>query len=113
MDGYLGTVLIDKSTHPDFKDLTPKDYALLFILKYGGIDGEDHKDWVLDQVAQILNGVEVIVSEALWVGGKTEIRIETSEAWTDEYEQFVASCRGEWDAETDEYEYDYKFGVAP
>ena len=30
--------------------------ALDLIVRYGGIDGAHHKDWVLDQVARVLAG---------------------------------------------------------
>lgn len=32
--------------------------ALNMIAQYGGIDGEHHKQWVLDQVVRILTGKE-------------------------------------------------------
>lgn len=44
MDGYLGTVVIDKATHPDFKELTASDFALMFITMYGGFLGASQKD---------------------------------------------------------------------
>lgn len=30
--------------------------ALEMVLRYGGIDGSHHKDWVLDQVVRVLTG---------------------------------------------------------
>lgn len=113
MQGYLGTVVIDTTTHPEFKDMTPTDYALLYILMYGGIDGSHHKDWVLDQVARILSGVEVIVSEASWDNGQTEYRYSTADEVTNEYNDFVGKCRGDWDRDNEEWEYNYEFGIAP
>ena len=35
---------------------TPTEQALGVIRRYGGIDGEHHKQWVLDQVVRILTG---------------------------------------------------------
>lgn len=32
------------------------DEALEIILRYGGIDGNHHKAWVLDQVVRVLTG---------------------------------------------------------
>jgi hypothetical protein len=113
MQGYLGTVVINKATHPDFKELTASDFALMFITMYGGFLGASQKDWVLDQVARILNGVEVIIEEASWDNGQTEFRYTTSDVLTDDYNAFVANCRGEWSEEHQEWEYSYEFGIAP
>lgn len=113
MEGYLGEVIIDKATHPEFKNVSQTDFALMYITMYGGIDGSHHKDWVLDQVARILSGVEVIVKQASWSNGQTEFRYITSEVLTPEYEEFVANCRGEWDEDNEEWEYSYEVGIAP
>lgn len=48
-------------------EITAKEQAAIdIIVKYGGFDGEHHKDWVLDQVVRILAGSEYkrIVAEA-------------------------------------------------
>lgn len=37
-------------------DATRGRYAIDLIIKYGGIDGEHHKNWVLDQVMRVLAG---------------------------------------------------------
>jgi hypothetical protein len=113
MDGYLGTVVIDKASHPEFKELTASDFALMFITMYGGFTSSYHKDWVLDQVARILNGVEVIIEEASWDNGQTEFRYSTSDILTDDYNAFVANCRGAWDEENEEWEYSYEEGSPP
>lgn len=91
MENYLGEfpVDIDKTI---YKDYTPKDWALYFIGAYGGIDGAHHKDWVLDQVARILNGAEIIVVEARWGqlnNNHTEYRVRVGEP-TNEYIAWVA-----------------------
>jgi hypothetical protein len=73
MKGYLGEKVI-KIEETQYKNYTPKDWALFFITLYGGFDGGHHKDWVLDQVAQVLNGTKVIIKEASWSNGKKELR---------------------------------------
>lgn len=76
--------------HP-YVNYTKADFALLFIEMYGGIDGSHHKDWVLDQVAQILNGSEVIVTEAIWEDGYIEYKFEVEEEYEDEYDDYYVS----------------------
>ena len=72
MNEYLGEF-------PTFKrgDWTPKDWSLCYIQAYGQIDGDHHKAWTLDQIARILHGTMVIVSEARWSDGNSEIRFRT------------------------------------
>jgi len=58
--------------------------ALELIVRFGGIDGSHHKDWVIDQVVRILTG--------------------------DNYEQFVyEACQGE----DGDWTYSWDYGVAP
>jgi len=40
--------------HVEFEEKGPIDKALALIARYGGTDGADHKQWVLDQVARVL-----------------------------------------------------------
>lgn len=61
--------------------------ALTYILQYGGIDGEHHKAWVLDQVVRALTG--------------------------EHYAPFVAHVQGDYDEEEEEFEYSYDEGIAP
>ena len=35
---------------------SPTKQALDLIVRYGGIDGDHHKAWVLDQIARVLAG---------------------------------------------------------
>jgi len=78
MEGYLGEfpVVISES---EFANYTPTDWAMCYIERYGQIDGDHHKAWVLDQVSRILKGTEVIVKEARWANGYTEYRVTLSE----------------------------------
>ena len=108
MEGYLGETELDWKTHPEFKDFTPADWALLYIGRYGGYDGAHHKDWVLDQVARILNGSEIKVTEAKWSNGESEFRYDVGES--EEYKNWVIEMITNEDGEID---YDYETGIAP
>src|SRR5579883_1673955 len=66
---YLGETLVTDLKGTPYEDYKPEDWALEYILKYGGIDGEHHKTWVLDQVARILCGTAVTVTKAAWDRG--------------------------------------------
>ncbi len=94
---YLGETLVTDLKGTPYEDYKPEDWALEYILKYGGIDGEHHKTWVLDQVARILCGTAVTVTKAAWDRGagvkQIEYRIETGEP-TAEYRAWV----GDWNA---------------
>ena len=45
---------------------SPVDKALDIAIRYGGIDGEHHKDWVIDQIVRALTGdrYEQVIAEA-------------------------------------------------
>lgn len=117
MDNYLGEFPVDIKTHTEFSKYTLADWALLFIGMYGQIDGGHHKQWVIDQVARILNGTPVLVTEARWnYNGKisTEYRFRVDTP-TEDYNKWVKEMRGEWIKNDDfeGYEYDYDEGIAP
>ena len=108
MEGYLGEFDVDIQ-QTEFKDYTSTNWALYYIEKYGGNDGTHHKDWVLDQVARILNGTEVIVKEAKWNCGQSEYRVSLGKK-SPEYKQWVKDvCAGEDGPHT----YSYDKGIAP
>lgn len=102
MEGYIGEKRVPLEESP-FADFGVDDWVLLFIEKYGGIHGDHHKTWVLDQVARILNGTEIEVKVAAWENGYTEWRIGTGEA-SDEYRRWV---KGNF------LDGDYDTGIAP
>lgn len=78
MKGYLGEVIVDvKDT--EFKGFTPSDWVMYFVERFGQFDGGHHKQWVLDQIARILKGTKVVVSQASWDNGQTEYRIQLAE----------------------------------
>ena len=111
MPKYLGETPIDTTTHPDFKDMTPSDFAVLFISEYGQTDGGHHKSWVLDQVSRILHGTPVVVTEASWDDGNKQFRFDLGEP-SAEYQAWRQDMLGEIDAEG-EAEYGYDEGIAP
>jgi len=80
MEGYLGEKPVVVAECEQFASFGPPDWALLFIQKFGGYDGEHHKNWVLDQVSRILLGSEVRVTQASWSNGTTEYRFQVGEA---------------------------------
>lgn len=113
MPKYLGQVAVDIKDTP-FANYNAVDWAMHFNQAYGGIDGDHHKAWVLDQMSRILKGTPVIVELASWDDGQKEYRYWTGEP-TKEYHDWVAGCRGKW-VETSHYEgyeYDYDEGIAP
>ena len=69
MQGYLGETPIDISDTA-YSEYTPKDWALFYIKKYGGIDGAHHKDWVLDQVTIVDGcGAQILITQmGEWTG---------------------------------------------
>lgn len=68
--------------------------ALDIICSYGDIDGDDHKDWVMDQVTRVLTDCPDIEREAVSCKGEKYKYIELGES--EEYKKLVSdSCRGE------------------
>lgn len=107
MQGYLGEFDTTEGS-----EKTKEQWALDYIMSYGGFDGSHHKTWVLDQVARILHGTPVICKEARWDNGHKELRFTTGEP-TQAYYDWVAQARGDYDEENEEYEYEYDEGTAP
>ena len=103
MEGYLGEHDVSHE-----HSMSPHDGALLFIQLYGGFSQSRHKDWVLDQVARILNGAPVIVKEAAWENGHTELRYTVGTC--DKYDEWVAELKSDGD---DPEAWGYELGSAP
>ena len=107
--GYLGETVVDiKDT--EFKDYTTNDWVLLWIEMYN-VDGAHHKDWLLDQIARLMNGTKVIIKLAKWDSGDgitTEDRVTLDEP-TEQYHEWVRGQTIDEDGE----EYDYDCGGAP
>ena len=105
---YLGEEVVNVQD-TKYKNYTPSDWAMYFIEAYGQIDGGHHKQWVLDQVARILKGTNVIVKKANWVGGISEWRVNLDDP-SEEYLQWVVEMK---DGEDGEDTYEYDEGIAP
>lgn len=77
--------------------MTRAERALRVIERFGGIDGDHHKTWVLDQVARALHGCKL-----------QDIDNEKTE--TPAYKEWVKQmCDGDDGPET----YSYDEGIAP
>ena len=111
MAKYLGETVIDVKNHPVLSLNTPADWAMYYIGQYGGIEGDHHRAWVLDQVARILNGTPVTAREARWDNGEVNLRVITGEpsagylAWSEEMKGEVG--------QDGEHEYTYDVGIPP
>jgi len=108
MKGYLGESKVDIST-TKYKDNTPNDWAMLYIEMYSGIDGSHHKDWIIDQIARILKGTEVVLKIAKWENGQEEERFYLADPMPN-YWKWVAEMK---DGENGPETYSYDFGIAP
>lgn len=100
MRKYLGEEVLDvhKTVYAMY---TPQDWVLVWIKKYGGIDGGHHKDWLLDQIVRILNGTKVNICVAKWDDGTEELRATLDEP-SNEYKTWVLTLGDE-----------YNIGIAP
>ena len=103
MDGYLGEFPIEIE-NSRFRDYQKSDWIFYYVEKYGQIQGEHHKTWVLDQIARILNDTPILLSIAKWDNGYEEYRVSLGEP-SPRYLNWVAVM------EQEEYEYDT--GIAP
>lgn len=102
------TFISEQIIQPDgtpFAKYQQSDWALYFITMYGGIDGSHHKDWVLDQLARILNGTQPIIKLAKWSDGHTEYRVSLGDP-SQQYTDWV-------DGITEGGQYDYEVGIPP
>lgn len=82
--------------------------AIAIAVKYGGIDGDHHKTWVIDQMVRALTGCPVVSKTATDVCGYEytfEVLGESAK-----YIAFVReACAGEDGPNT----YDWDVGIAP
>ncbi len=112
MAKYLGETIVDQSDVEEFKDFTKIDWMMYYIERYGQIDGEHHKTWVMDQVSRIAKGTELEIKIAKWDDGTINYRVEIKEP-SKEYLEWVEDMKGEYDEIEEEYEYSYDYGIAP
>lgn len=104
MAKFLGEKIIINTMGTPYEKYQPADWAMEYINAYGGIDGEHHKAWVLDQVARILKGTHVLLSLAKWDDGNEEYRFQTGRP-TLSYLTYVAKVKEEG--------YKIDVGIAP
>lgn len=103
---YMGEIVVKVQDTP-YKGYKPKDWALLYLFKYGQIDGAHHKTWVLDQIARILNGAPVTIKKAQWTDHAPEYRFNVGTSPS--YEKWVQNMKFDENGE----EYDYDEGCPP
>ena len=108
---YLGETPVDIRKHPTYRFYTREDWALVWLMRYGQIDGEHHKAWVIDQVARILHGTPVVVTLAKWADGKgtQEYRLDLGEP-SQMYKAWVRRSKAGEDGPNT---YSYCEGIAP
>ena len=110
MNGYLGESVVDIKDTPFFS-FDKSDWALYFIERYSKIDNSHYKQWVLDQVARILNDSKIIIKLATWSNGSSEYIVQVDEP-SEKYLKWREAMLGEID-ENGDYEYCYDEGIAP
>lgn len=69
------------------------EYALKLLVDYPLIDGDHHKQWVLDQVARVLANSPTVAATAVDAHGETYVYPTLGES--DRYRAFVAEVVGE------------------
>lgn len=105
MPKYLGEEALESYVGTPFEGFGPAEWAVHYLQCYGGIDGEHHKTWVIDQAMRILLGTPIVdFRTARWDDGQEEYRYATG----DPSERYLA-----WVAERALDDYDHDVGVAP
>ena len=85
---FLGEEKLESCDGTPYEGFTPAQWAVNYIERYGQIDGDHHKLWVMDQVVRILKGTPVELKIARWDGGYHEYRPITGKPSV-EYLQWV------------------------
>lgn len=82
--------------------------AVDFAVRFGGIDGDHHKTWTIDQMVRALTGCPMVEEKAKDYRGK-EYTFQT-QGESEEYKTLVAdACNGDDGPET----YSWDVGVPP
>ena len=87
MAKYLGEKILNIE-ETEFKDYTKNDWILLFLEKYGLVEGSWHKNWLLGTIAKLANDTKVIIKLAKWDNGQEEYRFELDNN-SDKYNEWV------------------------
>jgi hypothetical protein len=103
MPNYLGSNPINQKDTP-YANYGPSEWAKYYLVRYGGIDGDHHKTWVMDQAIRILMGTPVKIQLAKWDNGEQEYRIDTGKA-SKEYQKYCKNAAEEG--------YEVDPGIAP
>lgn len=82
--------------------------ALAVAMRYGGIDGDHHKAWVIDQMVRALTGCPIVRREAKDYRGQPYVFDDYGKS--DEYKTFVAAAR---DGEDGPETYEWREGTPP
>jgi hypothetical protein len=82
--------------------------ALDFALRYGGIDGSHHKDWVIDQMVRALTECPNVIS--FGVDSRGQQYEYTVQGASPEYLKWVREARSGEDGPAT---YDWSIGVPP
>lgn len=84
-----------------------KQEVLDLITEFGGIDGEHHKQWVLDQIVRLLTDCPMVPMEGISNGLTFQYEVRGK---SDEYKKWIRDyCNGEDGPET----YSWDEGIAP
>lgn len=101
---YLGEFPIALEASP-LAGMSERQLALEYVFNYGQSDGAHHKQWVLDQVARILNGAPPVnLRVARWDDGTEEFRYEIGEST--EYHDWVLRYKDVDENGEEQYSYD-------
>lgn len=93
-----------KKINPNVRIRTALEYAI----KYGGIDGAHHKDWVIDQMVRALTGCPIEVKTKKTPEGYPFVYDVQGES--KEYQELVRkACAGEDGPST----YSWSIGIPP
>lgn len=84
------------------------DKAIEFAVKYGGIDGDHHKAWVIDQMVRALTGCPMVTKTANDYNGKPYRYVAQGESA--EYAKLVREAK---DGEDGPETYSWKVGIPP
>lgn len=88
--------------------MTPIEHAISLAVRYGGIDGDHHKAWVIDQMVRALTGCPTVSRRAIDFLGKAYEYQALGES--EAYENLVReACAGEDGPNT----YEWNMGIAP
>lgn len=53
---------------------------MYYVGRYGQCDGDHHLKWLVDQIARILLGTQVMLTKASWTNGTSEYRVKLCDA---------------------------------